>query len=34
MLSDKKKSVCHAPLPPLLDEIGLDASEVALKLES
>jgi hypothetical protein len=33
-LSDKKISVCHAPLPPLpplLDEICLDTTEVALK---
>jgi hypothetical protein len=30
-LSDEKFSVCHAPLPPLLDEICLDATEVALK---
>jgi hypothetical protein len=33
-LSVKKFSVCHAPLPPLsplLDEICLDATEVALK---
>jgi hypothetical protein len=30
-LSEKKISVCHAPLPPVLDEICLDATEVALK---
>jgi hypothetical protein len=30
-LSDKKISVCHAPLPPVLDEICLDATELALK---
>jgi hypothetical protein len=30
-LSDKKKSVCHAPLPLLLDEICLDATELVLK---
>jgi hypothetical protein len=33
-LSEKQISVCHAPLPPsppLLDEICLDATEVALK---
>jgi hypothetical protein len=33
-LSDKTLSGCHAPLPllpPLLDEIGLGATEVALK---
>jgi hypothetical protein len=30
-LSEKKFSVCHAPLPPLLAEICLDAAEVALK---
>jgi hypothetical protein len=27
----KKKSVCHAPLPPVLDEICPDATELALK---
>jgi hypothetical protein len=35
--SDKKNSVCHVPLPPLLsllDEICLDATEVALKAGS
>jgi hypothetical protein len=32
-LSDKKKSVCHAPLPPVLDEISLDATELARKLK-
>jgi hypothetical protein len=31
-LSDKFFSVCHAPLPPLLDEISLDATEVTLKV--
>jgi hypothetical protein len=30
-LSDKKNSVCHAPLPPLLHEICLDATELVLK---
>jgi hypothetical protein len=30
-LSDNFFSVCHAPLPLLLDEICLDATEVALK---
>jgi hypothetical protein len=30
-LSDKKISVCHAPLPPVLDKICLDATELTLK---
>jgi hypothetical protein len=30
-LSEKKNSVRHAPLPPVLDGICLDATEVALK---
>jgi hypothetical protein len=30
-LSEKKFSVCHAPLPPLLDAICRDATEVSLK---
>jgi hypothetical protein len=30
-LSEKKFFVCHAPLPLVLDEICLDATEVALK---
>jgi hypothetical protein len=30
-LSEKKISVCHAPLPPVLDEICLDATDVALE---
>jgi hypothetical protein len=30
-LSDKIFSVCHAPLPPVLDEICLVATELALK---
>jgi hypothetical protein len=30
-LSEKNFSVCHAPLPPLLDEICLDTSSVSMK---
>jgi hypothetical protein len=30
-LSEQKISVCHAPLPPLLDEICLDTSSVPMK---
>jgi hypothetical protein len=30
-LTEKMFSVCHASLPPVLDEICFDATEVALK---